>query len=115
MAIATVSVLTIALFYAPNLFHLTYFTVPLSAQAKLYSTTMLAVLNSRMKLGVMSESASSWRDHELTLPDFADRSDIRFNFASLAGPSQSIGVFVVKDEVVTTDEPKVQSLFVESL
>lgn len=103
-----------ALYYPSTLIRFTYFVVPLSAQAKLYSTTMLAVLNSRMKVGMVSESTSGWRDHELTLPHSGERSGIRFNVTS-AGPSQSAGVFVMKEEVVTTDELKMESLLDKSL
>jgi hypothetical protein len=74
---------------------------------------LLAVLNSRMKVEMASESTSGWRDHELSLPHPGGKSDIRFNVSSSAGSSQSAGVLVITD-VVTTDESKVQSLFDES-
>ncbi|KAF8186655.1 hypothetical protein BJ912DRAFT_880144 [Pholiota molesta] len=69
MLTASISILTVALYYTPCLYFTSYYEVPVSAQAKFYSTTMLAVLNSRIKLGIVSESAT-WRDDELagTIP-----------------------------------------------
>ncbi|KAF8193459.1 hypothetical protein BJ912DRAFT_242747, partial [Pholiota molesta] len=69
MLTASISILTVALYYTPSLYFTSYYEVPVSAQAKFYSTTMLAVLNSRIKLGIVSESAT-WRDDELaaTIP-----------------------------------------------
>ncbi|KAF8187803.1 hypothetical protein BJ912DRAFT_419926 [Pholiota molesta] len=56
---ASVSIVLLALFYAPAFKGLIYYSVPISTLAKLYSNAMLALLNSRIKLGIISESTTS--------------------------------------------------------
>ncbi|KJA15208.1 hypothetical protein HYPSUDRAFT_220158 [Hypholoma sublateritium FD-334 SS-4] len=64
---ATVSIVSLALFYIPQLQG--FYEVPLASLAKLYSTTLLVVLNSRVKMGIISES-TTWRDVEVTPMSF---------------------------------------------
>lgn len=60
---ASISLITLILFYLTPQF----FVTPLAMLAKTYSTTMMAVLNSRIKLGIISES-STWLENELHIP-----------------------------------------------
>lgn len=53
------------MFYSPTLEGFIYYSVPISALSKLYSNTMLALLNSRIKLGIISES-TTWQDNALS-------------------------------------------------
>ncbi|KAF9470971.1 hypothetical protein BDN70DRAFT_979533, partial [Pholiota conissans] len=89
---ASISILSLALYYSPRLKNFSYFEVPLSTQGKLYSTTMLAVLNSRIKAKVATES-TAWRDEELvftTLPP-RDTNMLRLHISSLhASPSGDV-------------------------
>lgn len=55
---ASLSVVSLSLFYV-RASRLDY-EAPLSATAKLYSTTLLAVLNSRMNLSVATDNIVSW-------------------------------------------------------
>ncbi|KJA24288.1 hypothetical protein HYPSUDRAFT_39058 [Hypholoma sublateritium FD-334 SS-4] len=59
---AAVSIVSLTLFYIPKLQG--YYEVPLASLAKVYSTTLLVVLNSRVKLGIISES-TTWKDVEV--------------------------------------------------
>ncbi|KAF9483241.1 hypothetical protein BDN70DRAFT_990563 [Pholiota conissans] len=100
MLTASISILTLALYYAPRFKNLSYFQITLSAEAKLYSTTMLAVLNSRMKVGVASES-TTWLDNELvfTLPrSTQDTRGIKVDLSSSAGSVHHVNIPVRKDE-----------------
>ena len=60
--LAAVSIVSLTLFYIPKLQG--YYEVPLASLAKVYSTTLLVVLNSRAKLGIISES-TTWKDVEI--------------------------------------------------
>jgi hypothetical protein len=78
----------LALFYAPALKGLIYYSVPISTLAKLYSNTMLALLNSRIKLGIISES-TTWQDNA-------------FSHIPLSQPRQTSGGLEIKFAAVNT-------------
>lgn len=86
--------------------------VPVSVQSKLYSTTMMATLNSRMKLGIVSHS-TSWKKDELSistsLPSCRDTNSIQLNIGPCARPLQNAGALTIKQEVVITDDSKVRN------
>lgn len=72
---------------------------PLFVQASIYSTTMMAVLNSRIKLGIVAES-STWLNNELTLPMSRNQEPpgIVFNIVPTVNISRDSGVSSVATE-----------------
>ncbi|KAF9483259.1 hypothetical protein BDN70DRAFT_874135 [Pholiota conissans] len=83
---ASISIVTVVLYYSPGVKNFVYPMVPQSVQGKLYSTTMLAVLNSRMVTNMATES-TAWRDNELvfaTLPPRRDVDTLRLHLSSMA-------------------------------
>ncbi|KAF9473373.1 hypothetical protein BDN70DRAFT_817344 [Pholiota conissans] len=82
----SVSIVSLIFYYSAGLRNFSYFVVPLSMQGKLYSTTMLAVLNSRMVTRMATES-TAWRDNELpftTLPPLRNVETLRLNLSPMA-------------------------------
>jgi len=80
---ASVAVITVALSYVRN--HPAYFSTPILIISNLYATTLLVVLNSRIKLRVKS---LSWKDDE---PEphcpIGTRSSFRFELNTESTPS----------------------------
>lgn len=97
------------MYYAPGFGSFVYYGVPSSALAKLYSNTMLALLNSRMKLSIISES-TTWQDNELPLIPLShlrQTDDIELEFASVntAGNDSRAGT---QEDIIVREEAKVR-------
>ncbi|KAF9482096.1 hypothetical protein BDN70DRAFT_481503 [Pholiota conissans] len=79
------SILALVMYYPSSFGSFTYYGVPMSSLAKLYSNTMLAILNSRMKHVVITES-TTWNYNELSVIDVSSsRGDVevtRLRFAA---------------------------------
>ncbi|KAF9481902.1 hypothetical protein BDN70DRAFT_930448 [Pholiota conissans] len=112
---ASISTLSLILYYLPSLKPWMYFEMPLSAEAKLYSTTLLAVLNSRAHIHIhsrMGSTSTDWREHDLVIPTSrlsrrgctfdVSRSEIEFNTASSdsARDFQQTSIVVTKEQIV---------------
>ncbi|KAF9483242.1 hypothetical protein BDN70DRAFT_891955 [Pholiota conissans] len=80
---ASVSVLPLILYYPPSLRKYPYFEVPLAAQAELYAITMLAVLNSRLRIRMGTEP-TTWRDNELVFAKTQPIEAVELNVSSKA-------------------------------
>ncbi|KAF9472231.1 hypothetical protein BDN70DRAFT_818964, partial [Pholiota conissans] len=84
---ASIAILTLILFYVRPLKQTNYFGIPLSAEAKLYSTTMLAVLNSRAHIDIHNRIGATvtfngvdtaWKENNFGTTEVS-RNEIRFN------------------------------------
>ncbi|KAF8187806.1 hypothetical protein BJ912DRAFT_420111 [Pholiota molesta] len=102
---ASVSIVLLALFYAPALKGLIYYSVPISTLAKLYSNTMLALLNSRIKLGIISES-TTWQDNafsHIPLSQPRQTGALEIKFAAVNTLKDETGI-ELRDGVIAIDE-----------
>ncbi|KAF9479641.1 hypothetical protein BDN70DRAFT_993351 [Pholiota conissans] len=99
---ASVSIIALVLFFSTP----TFFEAPIATTAKVYSTTMLAVLNSRATFGSMPQPAS-WMDTELTLPsNSASAEPIKVDMSPTSSTSSqhtANGVFVAKEVITVRD------------
>ncbi|KAF9483256.1 hypothetical protein BDN70DRAFT_990574 [Pholiota conissans] len=99
---ASVSIVSLILCYSAGLRNFSYLIVPQSMQGKLYSTTMLAVLNSRMVTNMATEY-TAWRDHELvfaTLPPRCDADTLKLHLSTMAPLPNRNGGFVEVDATI---------------